>query len=138
MTTQLCPYLNFDGNARDAMEFYKSVFGGELTVQTFGEAPIDAAPEAADRVMHASVFSDDIVLMASDTMPGMEHDPGSNVHLSLVGPDEQALTSYFNSLAEGGSVTMPLEEQFWGDTFGMCTDKFGIHWMVNVGEFAPA
>ena len=79
----------------------------------------------------------DIVLMASDTMPGMEHDPGSNVHLSLIGPDEQTLTGYFNSLAAGGAVTMPLEKQFWGDAFGMCTDKFGIHWMVNVGEFAP-
>lgn len=136
--TNLVPYLSFDGDCRAAMEHYHSILGGSLDVQTFGEAPVDSTPETADRVMHAVLSSDAMVMMASDTMPGMPWNQGNNIALSIIGPDEEKLTRYFDALAEGGSVMMPLEKQFWGDVFGMCTDKFGVHWMVNVGEMRPA
>ena len=132
MSRKLVPYLNFDGNCRQAMEFYRDLFEAELQVQTFGEAHGDAS--LGDRVMHASLESGPIDLMASDTHP--EHSPGlvagNNVHLSLIGTDRDALAGWFAKLAEGGQIVMPLEKQFWGDEFGALTDKFGIHWMVNI------
>lgn len=116
------------------MEFYKSVLGGELIMQTFGEAmPEGTPPEHKNKIMHAYLKNDSLSFMASDSPPGSEVTQGDNVHLSIVGEDEAKLTEFFNKLAEGGKVTMKLEKQFWGDVFGMLTDKFGIHWMVNIG-----
>ncbi|MBI5310204.1 MAG: VOC family protein [Actinobacteria bacterium] len=134
MSTHLVPYLIFDGQCREAMEFYQSLLGGELTLSPFSDAPGETAPENADRVIHALLRSDDVILMASDSMPGMTTTFGDSNHLSLVGDDEPRLTEIFNTLADGGSVQMPLEKQFWGDIFGMCTDRFGHRWMVNIGE----
>lgn len=132
MTSRLNPYLNFDGTTRQAMEFYHSVFGGTLDITTFGEFGMEGP--GSDGVMHANLHTDlDFTLMASDTPPGMPADPpGGSITCSLSGDDEQALTSYWNALAEGGQVRMPLEKQMWGDTFGMCVDRFGIPWMVNI------
>ncbi|MFY9488370.1 MAG: VOC family protein [Solirubrobacterales bacterium] len=134
MASHLLPYLTFDGNCRDAMEFYQGILGGTLEIQTFGEAPMESPPELAERVMHAYLDSDQIRMMASDTPPGMLLTVGNNVNLSIVGPDEEKLTGVFNALAESGDVKVPLEKQFWGDIFGQATDRYGINWMVNVGE----
>jgi len=132
MTSRLNPYLAFNGNAREAMEFYKSVFGGELTVSTFGEFGNDDAA-LADRVMHAQLETDaGYYLMASDLAPGMPYNPGSTITVSISGDDE-VLRDYFDKLAAGGQIIMPLEKQVWGDEFGQLTDKFGINWMVNIG-----
>jgi PhnB protein len=130
--SRLNPYIAFDGNAREAMEFYRDVFGGELTVNTFGEFGNDD-PAVADKTMHALLETDrGLTLMASDTAPGMEHQPGNNITVSLSGDDEE-LRGYWDKLSDGGTVTMPLEKQMWGDEFGMCIDRFGIPWMVNIG-----
>jgi PhnB protein len=136
MTSRLNPYLSFSGNAREAMEFYRSVFGGELRVTTFGEFGNDD-PAVADKVMHAMLTSDaGYTLMGSDVMPGMDVTPGSTITISLSGDDDAALRAYWDKLADGGNVTMPLEKQMWGDEFGQCVDKFGIAWMVDIGPQA--
>lgn len=127
------------GQAKDAMEFYKSIFGGELFIQTFKEAGFPHKPEDDDLVIHASLTNDMFTILASD---GNEENPvknvGDNVHLSLNGSDEEQLKDFFNKLSEGGTVDMKLEKQFWGDTYGQLTDKFGIHWAVNIAEDKPS
>ncbi len=134
MTSRLNPYISFSDNARQAMEFYRGVFGGELTVSTFGEAGAADGPDA-DKVMHAQLETPaGYTLMASDAPEGMPHSSGSQISVSLSGDDGDALRGYFTGLAEGGSITMPLEKQMWGDEFGMCTDPFGIAWMVNISQ----
>ncbi|SEF32050.1 PhnB protein [Amycolatopsis pretoriensis] len=128
----LNPYLSFRAEARQAMEFYKGVFGGTLKVNTFGEF---GSPEGADadKVMHAQLETDaGYTLMASDTPAGMEHNPGTNITVSLSGDDAGTLRGYWDKLSDGGTVTVPFEKQMWGDEFGSCIDKFGIPWMVNV------
>jgi PhnB protein len=134
MASRLNPYLGFDGNARDAMEFYRSVFGGELNVSTFGESGMPDGP-GADKVMHAQLETPaGFTLMASDTPPGMGYTaPNGTISVSLSGND-QDLRGYWEKLSDGGTVTMPLEKQMWGDEFGMCTDRYGIPWMVNIGQ----
>ena len=133
MTSRLNPYLNFENNAREAMEFYRSVLGGELTVNTFGEYG-DEGP-TKDGVMHAQLETPSgFTLMASDTPPGMPRDEGGAVSISLSGDDADELRGYWEKLSEGASVTMPLEKQMWGDEFGMCTDPYGIAWMVNISQ----
>lgn len=133
--TQLNPYLRFDGDARAAMEFYRDVLGGTLDMQTLGDSGQSDDEATKDRIMHAHLDADGITLMASDSMPGQPPlVPGDNVSLSLVGSDAEGLTKIFEALAEGGTVVVQLEEQFWGDTFGMLTDRFGMQWMVNVSK----
>lgn len=133
MQVTLNPYLSFRDNTREAVEFYHSIFGGKLNVQTFGEAHAAQDPSEANLVMHADLEGDNGVhFMASDTPPRMEYKPGNNISMSLSGTDEAALRGYFEKLADGGTITMPLEKAIWGDTFGMLTDKFGINWLVNV------
>ena len=131
-TSLLFPYLNFDGNCREAMDFYKSVLGGELSLQTGAETPMEMPEEAKNRIINAELHSDKFRFMASDTMMGDHFVVGNNVHMSLSSTDTEELTKNFTALSEGGVVDMPLAMQFWGDTFGMLTDKFGIHWMVNI------
>ena len=134
MAAVLNPYLSFDNNARQAMEFYRDVFGGDLRINTFGEfGQADSAE--ADKVMHAQLETDrGFTLMASDTPPGMQRNPGDNISISLSGDDTDALRGYWEKLSEGGNVTMPLEKQMWGDEFGMCVDRFGVPWMVNISQ----
>ncbi len=137
MSSRLNPYLSFPGNARQAMEFYQSVFGGTLAVNTFGEYGAPDAP-GADNVMHSMLETDSgFTLMGADTMPGMEHNPGNTVTVSLSGDDVDELRGYWEKLSEGGTVSVPLEMQMWGDEFGMCVDQFGIAWMVNIGQPTP-
>ena len=134
MTSRLNPYLSFSGNTREAMEFYNSVFGGTLVVNTFGEYG-EQNPEVADKVMHAMLETDrGFTLMASDPAPGMEIQAGNNISISLSGDDADELRGYWEKLSGEGNVQMPLEKQMWGDTFGMCTDKFGLTWLVNISE----
>lgn len=134
MASRLNPYISFAGDARQAMEFYQNVFGGSLTVSTFGEfGSQDAA--IADKVMHSVLETDDgFTIMASDTPPGREHNPGDNISVSLSGEDGDTLRGYWEKLSEGGAVSMPLEKQIWGDEFGSCVDRFGISWLVNISQ----
>lgn len=132
MTSRMNPYVNFDGNAREAMEFYQQVFGGDLHVNTFGEYGDPAAP-GADKLMHAQLETENgLTLMASDLPPGMSATAGNNITISLSGEDDTELRGYWERLSDGGAVAVPLEKQMWGDEFGMCTDRFGIPWMVNI------
>lgn len=134
MTVDLNPYLNFRGRARDAMEFYKSVFGGELTISTFSELGAATDPSENDLVMHSDLSGPHgIRFMAADVPSHMEYSEGSNFSMSLSGDDEDELRGYFDKLTDGGTVVMPLEKAPWGDTFGMCIDPFGIRWLVNIG-----
>ncbi len=136
---KLNPYLNFNGKTAEAMKFYQSVLGGELKMQTFADAKMSQSDADKDLVMHADLNTEGINLMASDGHPTQDVKYGDNFHLSLTsGPDElDKLTEIFNKLAEGGKVDMALEKAPWGDTFGMLTDKFGVHWMVNVSSGTP-
>lgn len=134
--TSLNPYLTFDGNCEAAFEFYRSVFGGDFSdVSRFSEAPPDAAgsPGDGDKIMHISLpLGDDQVLMGSDRPAAMG--PGTSgdaVSLSVALDDADEARRVFDALAEGGTITMPFERQFWGADFGMCVDRFGIHWMVD-------
>jgi len=134
MSSRLNPYLSFDGNARQAMEFYGTVFGGEATLSTFGEYGDTSAP-GADKIMHAQLETPaGYTLMAADTPPGMPFTPGNTITVSLSGDDEDELRGYWDKLSDGGTVALPLEKQMWGDVFGMCTDRFGVAWMVNIAQ----
>lgn len=133
MTTNLNPYLTFNGNAREAMEFYQSALGGELRVNTFGELG-NPDPAVADKVMHAMLTGDKGVLMASDTAPGMPFTPGNTITCSLSGAPGEGLEEAWAKLSDGGQVNVPFEKQMWGDMFGQCVDRFGVPWMVNVGD----
>lgn len=132
--SQLNPYISFRGNAREALEFYRSVFGGELTVSTFREFGMPGVPdEELDNVMHGQLVGErGHWLMAADTPSTMPQDSGSTITISLSGDDEDELRGYWDGLADGASLTMPLEKAPWGDTFGQLTDKFGVAWMVNI------
>jgi PhnB protein len=133
MGSILNPYIAFDGDAREAMEFYQSVLGGELKVMTFGESGMPGPN--ADQVMHAELNSDaGYTLMASDMPPGVDHKPGQNMSISLSGDDADRLRGYWSALSEGANVTMPLEKQMWGDEFGALVDRFGINWMVDISD----
>jgi PhnB protein len=132
MASRLNPYLSFTDNARQAMEFYRSVFGGTLALHTFGDGGGQLGAEA-DKIMHGMLETDGgFTLMGADTPEGMEHNPGTNIAISLSGDDADELRGYFEELSDGGTVTLPLEKQMWGDEFGMCVDRFGIGWMVNI------
>jgi PhnB protein len=135
MTIKLDPYLNFRGSTREAMAFYHQVFGGDLLVTTFKEFGGSGNPADDDLVMHADLDGGHgIRFMASDVASHMAagFTPGTNFSMSLQGDSEAELRPLFEQLAEGGEVTMPLGPVPWGATFGMCTDRFGIAWMVNI------
>jgi PhnB protein len=135
--TTLNPYLSFRDNAKEAMAFYQSVFGGELTMSTFAEYHASEDPAEQDKIMHAMLTTDKgMVLMGADTPNGMDFTPGNSISVSLSGSDEAELRGYFDKLADSGKVTVPMEKAPWGDVFGMCTDKFGTDWLVNVGPEA--
>jgi PhnB protein len=134
MGVALNPYLSFRGNAREAMEFYKGVFGGELTTATFADFQASADPSENDLIMHGDLQGPEgIRFMGADVPTHMDYTQGTNnFSMSLSGDDESQLRGYFDKLAQGGSVTMPLDKAPWGDLFGMCVDRFGINWLVNV------
>ncbi|TYB40033.1 VOC family protein [Actinomadura chibensis] len=132
MSSRLNPYLTFDGDARQAMEFYADVFGGELAVNTVGEVGGADSPDA-DRVMHAMLeTADGYTIMAGDVVGDMPYQPMAGCSVSVSGDDGELLRGYWARLSEGGTVTVPMEKQVWGDEFGMCVDRFGVPWMVNI------
>lgn len=134
MAIKLNAYLSFKDNAREAMEFYKDVFGGELTLTTFKEGgmPATGTPED-DHIMHAELMAGNgINFFAADMPSSMTHVQGGNISMTLSGDDDAELRGYWDKLADGGTINQPLEKAPWGDTFGMLVDKFGIHWMVNI------
>jgi len=133
MPTRLNPYLGFRDNAKEAMTFYQSVFGGELTVSTFGDFGASDDPAEKDKVMHSMLEAPNgMVLMGADTPDSMNYTPGDNISMSLSGEDEAELRGYWDKLAEGADISEQLAQAPWGDTFGMLTDRFGINWLVNI------
>ncbi|MET9314092.1 VOC family protein [Kribbella sp. NPDC003505] len=133
MASRLNPYIQFDGDARAAMEFYQSVFGGDLSANTFKEFGTGHGPQDDEKLMHSQLETPSgFTLMASDTPQGMPYNPGQNIAISLSGEGDE-LRGYWEKLSAGDAkVTVPLEKQMWGDEFGMVTDRFGINWMVNI------
>ncbi len=133
MTTKLNPYLGFRDDARTAMDFYQTVFGGELDYTTFADLNASEDPSEANKIMHAQLSTPGgMTLMAADTPNSMEFSAGARVSVSVTGQDEAELRGYWEKLSDGGTVVMPFEMAPWGDLFGMCNDKFGIEWMVSV------
>ena len=137
MPSRLNPYLNFQGNAREAMTFYHSVFGGDLQTMTFAEGGMEAAPEDAEKLMHAQLEAPNgMTLMGADSPSGAPPASLSGVQISLSGDDEAELSGYYEKLAESGTVIEPLVRAPWGDQFGMLTDRYGVLWMVNISGSA--
>lgn len=127
------PYLNFNGNCRAALDFYERTLGAKIEfVQTFGETPMDpqASGMSKDQIMHARFSVGGNVLMASDAPPAQYTKP-QGMQLSVNIDDAKDADRIFNTLADGGSVSMPIQETFWAERFGMCVDRFGTPWMVN-------
>jgi PhnB protein len=137
MTSRLNPYLNFNGNAREAMQYYANVFGGDLNMSTFSELGSDG-PDA-NRIMHAQLQTNSgYTIMGADVPSSMPYQPMSGASVSISGDNAEAsrLHGYWDKLASGGTTTMPLQKQSWGDEFGMCVDKFGVPWMIDIGQSA--
>ncbi len=134
MASRLNPYLSFNGNARQAMEFYASVFGGNLTFSTFADFGAKDSPDA-DRIMHGVLETDaDYTIMGADITSDMEYHPMAGFSVSLSGDDADALRGYWEKLSASGAMTMPLQKQVWGDEFGMCVDGYGVSWLVNISQ----
>ena len=133
MQSRLNPYIGFKDNAREALEFYKTIFGGKLEIHTFEEYHASEDPAELSKVMHGMLEADNgVTFMASDTPNSMEYKPAAGISMSLSGDNDAELSGYYEKLAEGGTKTMPLENAPWGDKFGMVVDKYGITWMVNI------
>jgi PhnB protein len=129
----LNPYLYFNGNCAEAMKFYQSVLGGELKMQKYSETGMPTSDEVKDKIIHAFLKNDMLTFMASDGNKEYPVSVGNNIQMSISGENDEMLRKYFSALSNGGNVDMPLKKQFWGDTFGTLTDKFGVHWMINIG-----
>lgn len=133
MQTKLTPYLNFRDNTREVMAFYQTVFGGNLTMNTFKEFGVSQDPAEENKIMHSSLETDNgMIIMAADVPNAMELTNGNNFNLTLGGDNEEELTRFYNMLSAGGTIIEPLAKAPWGDSFGMFVDKFGVNWMVNI------
>lgn len=133
MPTILNPYLNFRGQAREAMDFYQSVFGGTVQRSTFADFQMSEDPAEADQIMHSQLTTETgFTLMAADVPARMDLNEGSSISISLSGDDEAQLTGYYDRLVDGGTVIEPLAKAPWGDSFGMLVDRFGVQWLVNI------
>jgi PhnB protein len=134
MSSRLNPYLTFNGNARQAIEFYASVFGGNVALNTWADLGATDPPDA-DRIAHARLETDaGYTIMAGDVTSTMQYQPMAGCSVSLSGDDADLLRGYWEKLSTSGTVTMPMQKQIWGDEFGMCVDKFGVSWMVNISQ----
>ncbi len=125
-------YLTFDGNCAQAMKFYQKCLGGQLQMLPFSEMPGEAPKSAKDRIMHAKLTNEGSIWMASDTMPGMPFKQGNNFSISIECDSVQELDRLFAALSDGGKATMPPQQTFWAQRFGMLTDRFGVNWMLDV------
>ncbi len=125
-------YLNFDGNCREAMTFYSKCLGAQLQAMPFSEGPAEFQKGGKDRIMHSSLTSGTTpLLMASDTMPGMPFQPGNNFSVSVHCESLAEIEKLFTAFSDGGTVTMPLQDTFWGARFGMLKDRYDVHWMFD-------
>ncbi|RIJ55303.1 VOC family protein [Clavibacter phaseoli] len=135
MSAIMNPYLSFRDQAADALRFYQGIFGGDVETTTFGDGGMSTDPAEVDKVMHGQLTSGaGFVLMASDTPAAMGVPSGSAITLSLSGDDETVLTGWWDALTADGTVVLPLDVAPWGDRFGMCTDRYGIDWMVSIAR----
>lgn len=137
MTIRLNPHIGFTGNAAEGMEFYQSVFGGDLQLMRFIDLFPDIEDEEKQKVMHAVLTTENgLVLMGADSPKGMPFTARAGAPIALTGDDEPALRRYWDALRDGGAVTAELEKAPWGDYFGMCVDKYGVEWMIDIGPAA--
>jgi PhnB protein len=131
----LVPYLHFNGEAEEALHFYKDVFNGEIIVLSrYADSPMQVEEDWKNKIVHARLKFDDNLIMISDSHNGQLASKEGNIQLSVEVDDEKKIEEVFNKLAEGGKITLPLAKQFWGATFGMLQDKFGVNWMFNHEE----
>ncbi len=138
MQSKLNPYISFNGKAREAMEFYKTVFGGNLDLTTMKDGGASNDPATENNIMHGMLVADNgITIMGADAMGNASYSIGTAISISLSGDNENELTDYYTKLAEDGNIVEPLKKAPWGDTFGMLTDKFSIFWMVNISGQQP-
>ncbi len=129
---KLIPYIHFGGNAEEAMNFYEKVLGGNITsIQRYGDSPMPSDEDYRQKVMHGQLTFGDNLIMISDVFKGQEISTDGNIHLSVDVLETEQIDTVFNKMAEGGKVTMPLQDTFWGARFGMLKDKFGVNWMFN-------
>ena len=129
---KLTPYLNFAGNAQEALDFYANALDGKVVyMQRYGDSPMPGDEDYKNKVMHARLQFGDNLIMVSDAMKGYDVPTKGNIQLSIEMDDVAQQEKVFNRMAEGGKVTMPLSDQFWGARFGMLQDKFGVNWMFN-------
>jgi PhnB protein len=129
---KLTPYIHFEGNAEEALNFYKDVFGGEvLVLSRYGDSPMPTDDDYKQKIIHSRLAFGNNLLMISDTFKGNKVYTNGNIQLSIEMPDADSVDVVFSKLAEGGKITMPLQVQFWGAKFGMLQDKFGVSWMLN-------
>ncbi|MBA4140155.1 MAG: glyoxalase/bleomycin resistance/extradiol dioxygenase family protein [Segetibacter sp.] len=129
---KLNPYLQFQGNAEEVLNFYATALNGTiLSVQRYGDSPMPSDEDYKQKIIHARLTFDDNLIMISDTFKGQTVSTGGNIQLSVEVENEGEIDSLFNNMAEGGTVTMPLQGTFWGARFGMLKDKFGVNWMFN-------
>jgi PhnB protein len=134
MVSRLNPYLSFSGNAQEALEFYRDVFGGDLRLSTFGQYGSDD-PNYVNKIMHGMLETPSgYTIMAADTAPGMTTTVGNNVVCSISGDDAAELHRYWDRLSSSGMVSVPMDKQMWGDEYGSCVDKFGVEWMINIAQ----
>jgi PhnB protein len=131
MATAAIPYITFAGNAREALTFYQSVFGGKVEISTFGDFNVPGVP--ADGVMHGALTTDEFAVYGSDAMVTGDLDDANRIRIAIAGDDLDTLSGSFDALAQGGSVVTPLEKQVWGDTYGEVVDQYGIAWMFDIG-----
>ncbi len=129
--TSLIPYLNFNGNCREAMNFYKDCLGGDLDISTYEGSPMEAPAEAKNNVLHSTLIQGNMTLMASDSMAGHPLTIGNNVGLSINCSSREELDNFYDKMVVGGKATMDKQDTFWGAYFGMLTDKYGVNWMFN-------
>lgn len=134
MATAAIPYITFAGNAREALHFYQSIFGGKVEISTFGDFNVPGV--AADGVMHGALTTDEFAVYGSDAMLTGTLEDANRIRIAIAGDDLEALTAAFSGLAQGGTVSTPLEKQMWGDTYGEVVDQYGISWMFNIGSAA--
>lgn len=134
MKTSVIPYLNFNGNCRAAMTFYKEALNGNLEIMNMGDSPIGVTETAKDHVMHCVLTLENITIMASDSIPGQTITFGNSVSLSINCTSREQTDRFYNTIKVNGKVLMPLQDTFWGAYFGMITDQFGINWLFNFDE----
>jgi PhnB protein len=129
---KLYPYLSFNGNCEEALNFYKEALDGEITqLGRYGDSAMESSEAIKDKVLHGRLQFGQMLIMASDAMDENNTRIGDNISLSVECETNDQLEQVFSKMSEGGKITMPLQDQFWGAKFGMLTDKFGLHWMFN-------